>query len=212
MPAQTPQDFVKSLQTDGILLVRNDDLYFVPQAVYLKQPYPLPDVFGGASFKGPGILFVRIGKAYFIAQSALDNVDNHFKFPNEFSKDFEGVSALYFKPDNGAADSALDALKTKGKIKREFRNILTQFADLDGISQAVYLDRAEDLAGKSKDELSKFLLLEGVSKAICLVKAAPVGDKTVTRAENSNHNMFVFGGEPKRILVSMVKGGRPSDR
>lgn len=210
MPAQTPQQFIKSMQDGGVLLVRNDNLYFVPDSVL--RTIRLGHEFGGATFNGPGILFVRNEVVHFAPQAMLDNVDGKCKFPPEFNKEFSGISALYFKPDDGAPDAKLLDFKTKGKVSKEFRNILSGFAPLDGISQAIYLAKAEDLAGQTKDHLMNFQLLDGVSNAIYLDAASNAAGKLASKAEKFKQIMFLYDGTPPRILVSMVKGGRPSDR
>ncbi len=210
MPAQTPQQFIKSMQTGGALLVRNNILYFVPDKVLAANR--LEHDFGGPTFKGPGILLVRHEVVHFIPQATLDNVDSKCKFPAEFSSDFTGISPLYFKPDSGEPDSKLAELNIKGKVWKEFRNILSGFAPLDGISQAIFLAKAEDIVGKTKNDLLNFQLLDGVSNAIYLDAASNAAGKLASKAEKFKQIMFLYDGTPPRILVSMVKGGRPSDR
>ncbi len=210
MPAQTPQEFITSLQSGGVLLAKDDSLYFVPEKVLAKTR--LENEFGGASFKGQGVLLVRNDVVHFVPQATLDNIDSKCKLPNEFGKEFGGISPAYFKADDNSPDTELIKVKTVGKIWKEFRNILSQFASLDGIAQAIYLNKAENLVGKTKKDLLDFDLLDGVSKAVYLAAESVAGGKPASKAEKFKQIMFVYDPTKTRILVSMVKGGRPSDR
>ena len=56
----TPQEFIKSLQGEGVLLVRKDEFYFIPHTVLsgCKMPDPFQKDFDGVSreyFKEEGI-------------------------------------------------------------------------------------------------------------------------------------------------------------
>ncbi len=210
MPAQTPQEFLQALQSGGALIVRNGDFYFVPDTVLGENRQG--SVFGGPKLKGPGILLVRKDVVHFIPQAILDSADSKLKFPEKLSKGSTEVSPLYFTPDDGSPDSRLANFTTVGKVWREFRNILAAFPALDGFSQAIFVPKAEDLVGKNHSALGAFDLLDGVSNAVYLVKVLPEASVRASKSERMKENVFVYHKPTNRILVSLVKGGRPSDR
>lgn len=210
MPAQTPEKFITALQSGGVLLTRNNDvIYFVPSEIF--KSCGLVGAFGGNTFKGPGFLLVRQAAAFFIPQATLDNVDSNCQLPKEFGNDFLGISPLYFAPDTGASPAALLAFNTKGKIRKELRNTFARFPTLDGISQAIYLQKAENHVGKKVENLDEFELLDGVTRAMFFPRMPSVGVKA-TKAEEAKKIVFSYSANADKILVSMVKGGRPSDR
>lgn len=210
MTTQSPEEFITSLQSGGVLLTRNNDMiYFVPTVIF--DTCRLGGTFGGDTFKGPGFLLVRQATAYFLPQATLDSVDNNCQLPKEFGNDFLGVSPLYFAPDTGAQPADLLVFNTKGKIRKELRNTFTRFATLDGIAQAIYLLKAQDYVGKKVENLAEFELLDGVTRALYLPRMPSSGVKA-TKAEESKKIVFSYSADAKKILVSMVKGGRPSFR
>lgn len=126
------------------------------------------------SLQNDGVLLVIDGKLYFIAHDTLASC----QMPAEFQKDFAGVSPAYFKPE-GASDGSSDT----SKVFRGITRVLAEAFVTDGVSQAVWLQKAKG-----------------------------TGDRKTSMTAASEQPIFTFAGADPKIVVDMTKGGRPSDR
>ncbi len=126
------------------------------------------------SLKGSGLVMVRGDLYYFIPLSVL----NKHVFPAAFLKDAPGISPDYFEKMNGAAGTEVTS-----QVFQKMDQLLSEFRKTDGVSQAIWLDEASELAGQQ-----------------------------VSKSSGSRQVMFVFDKNSKKIVVDMSKGGKPSDR
>lgn len=147
---QTSQQFIASIQNAGLIIVKQDKLYFIPLELLNKCEFP-------AAFQN-GTL--GISEDYFF-KDPQPNPNNPPPPPNSTNQ-----------PDP-------DSIVFKGLNKA-----LAQFRVADGVSQAIWLDEV----GNNRD------------------------GKPVSKAPASNEVLFLYTNDKKKIIVDMVKGGRPSNR
>jgi hypothetical protein len=123
-------------------------------------------------------LFVVAGDMYYFVPLA---VLNKCRLPDAFLKQAKGISADFFDAENPGAVPAADLAK-ESVVFNKLDHLLGEFRVTDGVRQAIWLNPAEDLAGKK-----------------------------VSKAAGSKQVLFRYNKPGKKIVVDLSKGGRPSN-
>jgi hypothetical protein len=129
------------------------------------------------SLQESGLVVVAGDMYYFIPLSIL----NTCRFPEAFLKQAKGISTDFFDAENPGAVPAVDLAK-ESVVFNKMDHLLGEFRVTDGVRQAIWINPAEDLAGK-----------------------------LVSKASGSKQVLFRYNKQGKKIVVDLSKGGRPSN-
>ncbi len=133
------------------------------------------------SLQSSGLLVLVDGIFYFIPQ---DDLKNKYKFPAAFQAGTAAISPDYFEDKKPPAAAGAAGGDAGVEVFQGLSDRLdSQIYSLDGVTKAVWLNPAEQNAGRF-----------------------------VSKAPRSKQVVFAYSPDKKHILVDSSKGARPSDR